>query len=279
MSFVFLLFLVEFSQFVVAEETTLGIIILSAPKKRPELRKTVSDLKVALMNKPNDLKVTEIQFVKGCRNGCDFPDFDEAVSEYRKAFPETQITTPTYTPKDTDGIDNQEWHFDSLAGVWNLVKQQDWAIGIYRKYLTVNYYFFSALQYFYAKTNVDYVLMLEDDQTFKPNAFDDVQILINSKNKNRIHSRISWPQFHWIKYRGQYVFTIECRRDHPWGAFGTLRSRKELGLFLRWIKFSRMTESEDTLADFLCSGLRGEVEVRFVSHHFGRDIRIPSGFM
>ena len=151
----------------------------------------------------------------------------------------------------------------------------EWIYDTYRKYMIVNFYFIKAIDDIYQNTNSDYVLLSEDDQTYPKDTFLRIVKLTKNSNHKRIFSKISWCPYKWCKLRGNKRFTVDCQKDFVWGAWGALRSRKEMRMFLKWLKFSRMSESEDTLSHFLCESLNGEVEVDEISIHFGRDKNIP----
>ena len=255
-----------FTLILFVNSSSLSIILLSSPKKRPELSKTALDLENALKaNKGNNIIVTKILFVKGCLNGCDFKEFDEVIEHFKIELKEIDIDIPQFYPTEQDGLFLQEWFKDSLAGTW-----------IYIKHLTINFYFIQSLKKIYINSDDDFVLMSEDDQTYEEQTFKAIRSLIDIRNEKRLYSKISWCHHSWCKKVNTKKFTIECKKDSAFGAFGTLRNRKELGIFLRYLKFSRFVESEDTLAEYLCRSLDMQVVVYNVSKHFGRDKMIPS---
>ena len=272
-----ILFLFYFSK---AEENdkTLSIVLLTAPKKRPELTKTIKDLSIALENVPKGLKVTEIVFVKGCIHGCDHKELEDAIQLMKEKFPNIKITVPTFKQKESDGIENEPWIYEHYSTLWKRAAplSGEWTYDLFKKYMIVNFYFYEALNYVYDNTNVDYVLLSEDDQTYTKDTFQTLQQLMNYKNPKRIFSKISWCQEHWCPFKGQKRFTVDCTKEFVWGAWGVMRSRKELRMFIRWMKFSKFTESEDTLGYYLCQNFDGNVEVDHVSLHFGRLYSIPN---
>ena len=141
--------------------------------------------------------------------------------------------------------------------------------------MIVNFYFKRVTEYVSYETDYDYLLFSEDDQTYEPTVFNSIYELMNNKNPKRIYSKISWCQEHWCELRGKIRFTVDCNQNFVWGAWGVLRSRKEFNMFLKWLKFSRTSESEDTLGYYLCVNLNGQVEVKQSSIHFGRFQNIP----
>ena len=255
----------------------LSLILVSGPKKRPELKKSINDLSNAMNNMPEGLKVSEIVFVKGCLNDCNHPDFDYAIDLIQKNHPNIKITTPHFIPTPQDGITLDEWVLDTLSSVWKRTSKlaTDWTEIRYQKHMTINYYFIEAMKYVYKETDSDYVLLSEDDQTYKENTFSSVLELMKTNNKNRIFSKISWDQNGWYVYKVVERLTARCKKNFVHGAYGVLRSRKELRMFLKWVKFSRRFESEDSLGHYLCEFMDGVVEVKHCSLHFGWLKEIP----
>ena len=270
-----LFFFITITQSTKPEKLT--IILVTAPKKRPELRKSINDLSNALNNTPDELLVSEIVFVKGCLNDCNHPDLDYAIDLIKTNFPTIKITTPQFVPTSQDGITLDEWVLDTLSSVWTRTSKlaTDWSEVRYQKHMTINFYFIEAMKYVYEKTDSDYVLLSEDDQTYKENTFSSVLELMKIQNKNRIFSKISWDQNGWYGYKGVEKFTARCKKNFVHGAYGVLRSRKELRMFLKWVKFSRRFESEDSLGHYLCEFMDGVVEVKHCSLHFGWLKEIP----
>ena len=260
-----------------SEVKTLTIILLTAPKKRPELTRTIEDLTEEMNNLPEGLVINEIVFVKGCVDECEHPELDKAIETIRKNNPSIKITLPQYNPQPTDGIRFENWFYDSLESVWprNPDEPTDWSVDKYRKHMIINFFFLNAMKDVYKQGKCDYVLLSEDDQTYKKNVFHKVYKLMNSQNKNRVFSKIAWEKSGKFGYRKEKEFTAQCVDTTVFGAWGTLRSMEELKIFLNWVKFSRINESEDTLGYYLCKYLEGEVEVIKSSVHFGWSKRIP----
>ena len=255
----------------------LTIILVTAPKKRPELTKTINDLNNALKNIPNELDVSDIIFIKGCVNGCQHPELDYAIDLIKQNHPQIKITIPNFSPTIQDGLFFEEWMLDSLSSVWKRTSKlaTDWSSHRYRKHMIINFYFINAMKYVYENINFDYLLLSEDDQTYKNDFFYSIVELIKTDKKRRIFSKISWDQNGWFGYKGVERFTAKCTKNFVHGAYGVLRSKKELKMFLKWMKFSRIFESEDTLGYYLCESLDGVVEVKHVSLHFGWLKEIP----
>ena len=270
----FLLFILLFFIYQI-NATTIGIIMVTSPKKRPELQRTLKDLAIALSNQPTNITVTDILLLKGCINDCHHLDLQDSLHLYHSLFPNISISSPHFSPFETDGTQKESWTFDALSSLWNSIRQPDWSYSTYQKYLIVNFYFLNGLQYLYQNTTVDYFLMLEDDQTFDKHLFTELNELIQENNPRRLFSKIAWCQLSWCIHVGDRRFTIDGRKDGVWGAWGAFRSRNEIKMFLKWLKFSRMSESEDTLAERLNHDLETQVEVKHISHHFGRDNDIP----
>ena len=55
----------------------IAILMLTAPKTRPELTRTMRDVYRMLDNKPSNANITAFYITKGC-NGCNHPEYDEA---------------------------------------------------------------------------------------------------------------------------------------------------------------------------------------------------------
>ena len=140
---------------------------------------------------------------------------------------------------------------------------------VFRKHMIINFYFINALKYVYEETTSDYILFLEDDQSYEPDTFSNVYTLMTKENPKRHYSKISWCQEKYCQLRGKTEFTVNCNEYFVLGAWGAMRSRSEMKTFLRWMKYARYFESEDTLSSWLCSALDKQVDVYHTSTHFG----------
>ena len=160
----------------------LTIILVTAPKKRPELTKTINDLNNALKNIPNELDVSDIIFIKGCVNGCQHPELDYAIDLIKQNHPQIKITIPNFSPTIQDGLFFEEWMLDSLSSVWKRTSKlaTDWSSHRYRKHMIINFYFINAMKYVYENINFDYLLLSEDDQTYKNDFFYSIVELIKT---------------------------------------------------------------------------------------------------
>ncbi|BFU26322.1 hypothetical protein EHI_120260 [Entamoeba histolytica HM-1:IMSS] len=254
----------------------MSIILLSHPKRRPELTRSIRDLVEALKDVPKGLNIKEIVMVKGCVKGCNFKEMDDAIEKIKKELPYIPVKIPTYNYKSIDGVNEEEWVQDSLSAVWADTTKREWEPTTYKKHMTVNFFFIEELKKVYNDKSTDYVLLAEDDQLYEKDTFKHILKLIQTRPDNQCYAKIAWCPYRWCSHYGQKRFTANTSKDFAWGAWGNLRSKEELGLFLRWLKFTRFFESEDTLGSFLCQALKRNIEVDNVSYHFGHDKTIPN---
>ncbi|EDR27993.1 hypothetical protein EDI_265880 [Entamoeba dispar SAW760] len=253
----------------------LSIVLVTHPKRRPELTRSIRDLVEALKNVPEGLNIKELVMIKGCVRGCEYKEMDDALEKIKKELPSIPVKTPTYKYTSIDGVGGEEWMRDSLSAVWGDTTKGDWEPTTYQKHITINFFFIEALKRIYKDESIDYVLLAEDDQLYEKDTFHHVLKLIQTRPKNQCYAKIAWCPYRWCSYYGQKRFTVDTSKEFAWGAWGNMRSKEELGFFLRWLKFTRFFESEDTLGSFLCQALKKNIEVDNVSYHFGHDRTIP----
>ncbi|ELP88895.1 hypothetical protein EIN_475970 [Entamoeba invadens IP1] len=270
---VFVLVLIAF-----ATSHTLTIVLVTAPKQgvmSKALLRTMKDLFVAFKNMPSDVEISKFYFVKGCMDDCDFPDLEKVTQIMKVEFP--NIPVITYWPHllIKEGAYPCEWGNEYYSTHYSRLGAPVWSDQIFRKYMTVNYLFRSALHHSIKTHPTDYYLMAEDDQTYEKYTFAAIKELMerNNNTNKRCFSKIAIPRGNYGKL---YTDDISNVNKYIWGAFGVLRSKSETELFLRGLKYSNYHDSEDGVAHVICRFVnRTNVELNVVSQHFGRNGKIP----
>ncbi|EAL49029.2 hypothetical protein KM1_120840 [Entamoeba histolytica HM-3:IMSS] len=231
----------------------------------------MKSLKQALQHKPITLVIKRILFIKGCIVSCLFPIFNNIIDDFTKSFPEIEISYIEPPLNKFKGITGESWTNEVLSATWSRTGNPDWSRTKYVKHLTINYFFEIGIQTVIKNMQPnDFVLFAEDDQSYSINAFEHILKLMEKNQQNTCFSKIAIEP-----YKEYYKRTINTFEIHLWGAWGNLRSKNQLEIFLRYLKFSNFAESEDTLGIYLCKSLNQTVEVDCVSKHFGKDRYLP----
>ena len=254
-----------------------AILLVTAPKKRPELTRSASDLLVALKNIPDNIAIKEIVFTKGCVEGCEHVELDNVVKQFKEEFPHITISTPTFVPDDDDLFMDREWSRDYYSGLFDDIRVGDFYYERYLKHIRINFFFISSAKYLYNKADIDYVLFMEDDLTYQPDAFINVGKLIERTNSSILYSKIAHTHRRGTPYSHLKDFVLDCRIDvtHRVGYYGILRSREQLKIYLTHMKFCGLTECGDTLSKQLCQASDKMVSVIECTKHFGPNKRMP----
>ena len=274
--FIFLCFCLTKSYSI--EPKSISIILLTAPKKRPELTRSARDLFDAIKNCPDDVVIKEIVFVKGCMNGCDHPELDEVIKKFKLHFPHIEISTPTFIPDDDDIVMGKKWSEEMYESLYPDIRVYDFYYDKYLKHMRVNFYFLSASKYLYEKAECDFILFTEDDITYKKNTFSSIRKLMDRTNDDILFSKIAHGSNKKNKIYGRKRdFVGDCRSKltHIVGYYGLLRSREQLRIYITHMKFSKLTESGDTLSEQLCWAENKKLSVIKTSKHFGWRKVIP----
>lgn len=255
-----------------SKQPTLAVIIVAAPKSRHFLNRSMRDFVVALNNAATSFNVTRILFVRGCLRGCEFPDMDKQVTLFRKMYPNTSIETPYYPP-DPDSVFVKTWGADTYGSVDYQIGHR-WAYKKWIKHMTINHFFYKASEYVLQDESIDYVLYAEDDQLYVSNTFARAASLINKypSYQDSCYYKLATED---RKQLLEDMRLIDPQKEYVLGAFGNLRTRRDLEQFLRYQKFTNCQESEDTLGWFLCRSLRRNIaSFLSTSYHFGHDRRV-----
>ncbi|ELP89737.1 hypothetical protein EIN_420740 [Entamoeba invadens IP1] len=247
---------------------TLSIILVTAPYKRKNtLDRSMRDLYEALHYIPKDLTISKFYFVQGCVTECQFPKLDAYVANFSESFKNINFVKINPHPQDKHGTNISSWPPEVLSTTFHRTGKPDWIFPNYVKHMTLNFFFTDTLRIAIKETQSDYYLFCEDDQSYEKNAFDGVLELMRRKPVKRCFSKICLTR--------TSAFSKKMRVDpsvkRVWGAFGVLRDKSEALEFLRWIKFNYMSESQDTLGEYMCMTENKFVELNLVSRHFGFD--------
>ena len=259
------------------ENKKLSIVLLTHPKKRPELTRTMQDITEAIKNCPNGLIIDEMVFVKGCIYGCQHDELERSIKEFEKNFPNIKIAVPNFTPKEDDVYMSKEWSKDFYESLWQDIQFASFSYSNYIKHMTVNFYFLSSAEYIYNKNTTDFVLFIEDDVIYDKNTFSIIlNLMYQNDDEKYIYSKISNNQ-NIREFRGMRKGIISCRPDYPYraGFYGVLRSMEQLRIFIVHMKFSGHSECGDTISETLCTASSKSISLFEISRHFGHDPQIP----
>ena len=273
--FIFLCFCLTKSYSI--QPKSISIILLTAPKKRPELTRSARDLFDAIKNCPDDVVIKEIVFVKGCMNGCDHPELDEVIKKFKLHFPHIEISTPTFIPDDDDIVMGKKWSEEMYESLYPDIRVYDFYYDKYLKHMRVNFYFLSASKYLYEKAECDFILFTEDDIRYRANTFSSIRKLMDRTNDDILFSKIAHYHGTDNLYRKNNDYIAHCRLGITgWpGYYGLLRSREQLRIYITHMKFSKLTESGDTLSEQLCLASNKKLSIIKSLTHFGKYKRIP----
>ena len=259
------------------ETKSISIILLTAPKKRPELTRSARDLFDAIKNCPDDVVIKEIVFVKGCMTGCNHTELDEVIKKFKSHFPHIEISTPTFIPDGDDIVMGKKWSEEYYSSLFDDVRVGDMFYKRYLKHMRVNFYFLSASKYLYEKAECDFILFTEDDLTYRTDTFSSIRKLMDRTDGEILFSKIThyhgWDQL--FKSKKDFVGYCRLGLTSTVGYYGLLRSREQLRIYITHMKFSKLTESGDTLSEQLCWAENKKLSVIKTSKHFGHNKWIP----
>ena len=241
--------------------------MLTGPKKRPELTRTMRDLYKNFDNLPDNLTINAFYFGRGCKN-CTHTELDIALERINKDYPFVHPIEWNFT-KEYD-FENKELVEEMYSSLERL--HGDWNYKAYYKYRLVTDYFMEmitdALEKYADIT--DYFITLEDDMIF---ASDFLKVLfddISHVTEDVCFYKACTPS---CLYKKGYYSTSQAP---PWGIYGNFWRTDKFKEFIRYIKLVKINECYDTLTVWYCSGLNKRIFIDCKkARHFGRDLNIP----
>ena len=247
--------------------------LLTAPKRRPELTRSVKDIIAFIDNKPDNININAFYFTLGCVN-CSHPELNESIETLQKKHPWLNIV---YYHPNAEEDDNYHVHSDIVAEIFSTRAWRE-SYYILKKYFTVNYYFNKmandALNNY---PDTDLFITLEDDQYYNKNLLNMINDMVN-KNKN---NSVCYYKIAINKQKNFYGWDIGSKNGYYmgsynrlplWGNWGITRTYEQEQKFMRYVKFAQTYSCNDELAYLFCyiESRRIFVDSR-ISYHFGWD--------
>ncbi|ELP93283.1 hypothetical protein EIN_056580 [Entamoeba invadens IP1] len=240
--------------------------MLSGPKRRPELTRSMRDFYIALQNKPLDVQIRHFIWGKGCAFGpCSHPEFDVAVNKTRSKFPWLDVIDFNFTQPINERDYMQEFLHDFDAA-YQESDRNDWTFKSFQKHMLVNYHFYTMVNWVLQNDkDTDYFMFAEDDQLYQPDFFKKISDYLSAHNIDDYCS----GKVCLTHYRKDRKHTAPPTQ-FALGWFGQFKSRKQMEMFLRFTKFSRYFDCGDAVTWFWCRTIQE-------GYYYGYDMSVHFG--
>ena len=248
--------------------------MLTAPKRRPELTTSMKYIYRMLDNKPNNVIINAFYIVKGC-NCCNHSEYDNAIKLLNKNYPWLKVESFNLIPplERYYGYDiNSQKEFYSAM----YHNSRRWNFPRYNKFTIVtDYVKMIQLDAYNKYPETDIYISLEDDQTYDSDAINKIinVVNINSKNNNSCYVKGAINNNHI--YSG---YTSEWRsKDYQlYGVWGIIRTKEEMKSFYKYVKFVYQNNCIDYLAYEYCKLTNKTIYAdASIMYHFGWDKKLP----